>query len=984
MRAFISYVDDNKESTEFARWLVDALAKPGSPVTSWFAPHDLVPVNTFEKRLPRAVSICHLLLFVRAEHTPESNACMDELHYAREYGKPIITLRLGNGFKYHPLVDRLPSVDFTGNREQGLRDLFRRIESLRRPEGQIAQLQEHLRVKRDSFRRLPPSELAIAKEEAAALEARLRELYAEAQVAAEAPVPAPTALVLPRGGAAIADQEGAAAVLEEVRADRVPIVLVVGPEGIGKTRLVKGVLEQVSHAHRVRLEYRQAYGPHSFTAHDLAKLLEKAIEPPRAPAKVQLERTDISTSRKLELLLELIQDKQLIVVLDSYEVLLDATTGKLMDAELDEALEAISRQRRMAVKILIATREQPFARPRRWLTRTFVRRFDKGLPPEEFKKLLASFDPHDAFGLLDPPDDEVDALYERTGGRPRAAEVVHGILEGSPESEHSSLTTLTDIVAALANVAPDDALDFLTGHLIGGLTPEARRVLQAVSAFGTPVDAEAVAFMLPSEKAKQVEQSLKRLQARHLVRRTANNLYYVQPPDDDRALESVQPVADDEWDRRSIVLRAASYFALQRRHEDEVRELGDLTAEFNEIDLLIQAGEFDAAFRAVENVDDHLDNWGCRWVLRRQREQLSGVLHDDLSEIVNLQALSEIALRGDDLPAAEAFCRQAISYLDVDGEPAVRAKLYVSLGAVLQRRDEMAKAEFFYRKALGLARKYRQWEAEAVPLAGLAECHRHRGRLNEAVDCLEQAADRARARLEQGSTRDARRQLADVVLKLGTRYAELGDFDRAKTALDEAGAHARDIDSWATRCWHQVALANLELWQGRLRQARTHAQNGLEQALLLGQLPLQREMYTILAICSLADDEMPDAVDHVYQATRDRLPGRALITLALDGVLEYRRGSPWTAQRRFRQLRLEAAVRSRKDNRDFGAFDMEGLARCGEHLLRDEPPLDAAITLFRQARQVTCAPGITQLIVQLLTLFNDARLQPAIMAASGR
>ncbi|WP_410674112.1 TIR domain-containing protein [Amycolatopsis sp. cmx-4-68] len=984
MRAFISYADDNQESTNFARWLHSALSRPGSPVTPWLASLDLVPINTFEKRLARAVESCQILLFVRAEYTPDSNACMDELQYARDFGKPILTLRIGNGFKHHPLVDRLPSVDFTGNHEERLKELFQRIESLHRPEGKIAQLQEKLRMKRDSFRRLPPPELAIAKEEAAALEARLKELYAEAQVAADAPVAAPKALVLSRGGVAVADQAGASDVLEEVRGDRVPIILVVGPEGVGKTRLVKGVLEQASQGHQVHSVYRQAFGPHSFTAHDLAELLESAIEAPRASAKSQLDRADISTSRKLELLLELIQDKQLIVVLDSYEVLLDPNTGKLIDVDLDDALEAISRQRRMAVKILIVTREQPFAHPRRWLTRTFMLRFDKGLTPEDFKKLLASFDPHNAYGLLDPPDDAVDSLYQRTGGRPRAAEVVHGILARTPESEHSSLNTLTDVVDELIKVAPDDALDFLTGHLIDSLTHEARRVLQAVSAFGTPVDAEAVAFMLPSEGAKQVEQNLKHLQARHLVRRTANKLYYVQPPDDARALDSVQPVDDEEWDRHHLVLRAASYFALRRRRENEVSGLGDLTAEFNEIDLLLQAEEFDAAFRAVENVDDHLDNWGCSWVLRRQREQLSGVLRDDLSEIVNLQALSEIALRGDDLAAAEAFCRQAISYLDVNDLPDVRKKLYVSLGAVLQRRDEMAKAEFFYREALKIAREHRRPEAEIIPLADLAECLRDRGRLSEAVDCLEQAVDRARAELERESTRDVRRQLAKVMLKLGTRYAELGNYDRAKTTLGEAGAHATEIDSWETRCRHLVAVANLELWQGRIQQARTHAQNGLEPALLLGQLPLQREMYTILAICSLAGNEMPDAVDHVYQATRGRLPGRALITLALNGVLEYRQGALWTAQRFFRRLRLEAAVRSRKDNRDFGAIDMEGFARCGEHLVRNEPPTDAAIAVFRQARHVTSAPGITQQIVQLLTLFNDARLQPAIMAAAGR
>jgi tetratricopeptide (TPR) repeat protein len=989
MRAFISYVDDGGESTDFATWLNDALMRPRSPVKPWFAPKQLIPVNSYEKRLPRAVNSCQLLLFVRAEHTPNSNACMDELRLAREYGKPIITLRLGRGFEYSPMVDQLPSVDFAKNREQGLKDLFERIRTLETPEGQIAQLEEKLRVVRDGFRRLNAAELAIAKKEEAALLARLKELYAQDQAASGALHAAPASPTLPWAEAITVDQEEVENVLREVHGGRAPIILIVGPEGIGKTRLVKGILEQAvagSGDPEMLTVYRQAYGPQSFTAYDLAELLKGAVEESQSTESIQLERLDVAVARKLEILMGLLRDKRIVVALDSCEVLLDESTGKLVSSELEDALEIISRQRQTTVKLLMVTREPPFARPRRWLTRAFMLSFDRGLPVEDFKKLLADLDPRDAYGLLAPPDNMVEVLHERTGGRPRAAEVVHGILASPsiPESEHSSLTTLADVVEALAGVVPDDALNFLTGHLIEGLAPEVRRVLQAVSAFGIPVDAEAVAFMLPGVGVKQIKQCLKHLQASHLVRRTAGNLYYVQPPDDTRALDSIQPfVDDDEWDRRSLLLRAASYFALRRRPEDDVKGLGDLAAEFAEIDLLLQAEEFEAAFRAVESVDDYLDNWGCRWVLRRQREQLCGLLRDEMSELINLQALGDIALQRDDLAVAESFYRQAFSYLEWCNWANVRKKLYVSLGAVLQRRDEMAKAEECYSNALAIAREHDEVEAKIVPLANLADCYRHWGRLEEAVDCLGDAAELTRARVRSAPTRDAIRRLAEIMLKLGIRYAELGDLDRAETVLHEAGAHATEIDSWVTRCQYLDAMANLKLWQHQTRQAREIGQSGLKLALALGRVPLQRQVYTTLATCSLLDDDLDEAVEHIRLAARGRLPGHALITLALNGVLEYRRGHLSPAQRLFRQLRLEAAERSRRDKRDFGALDMEGFARCGEHLGRAAPPLDAAIDVFHRARRVTRAPGITGQMVQLLTLFNDARLHPAIMAAAG-
>jgi tetratricopeptide (TPR) repeat protein len=489
--------------------------------------------------------------------------------------------------------------------------------------------------------------------------------------------------------------------------------------------------------------------------------------------------------------------------------------------------------------------------------------------------------------------------------------------------------------------------------------------------------------MLPDENINRVTQNLKHLQASHLVQRTTQNLYYVRPPDDSRALEPLRPPVDDDWDRRALLLRAASYFGLRRRPEAEVKGLADLTAEFAEIGLLIQAEEFEAAFRAVENVDDYLENWGCRWILRRHREQLSGLLRDELYELVNLQALGDIALHTDDLATAESYYRQAISYLEVCNWLDVRKMLYVSLGAVLQRRDDMARAEDKYREALAIAREHGENYAEIVPLAGLADCHRHRGELDDAVARLEAAMELAEAQVRDEPNRASRRQLAEIMVKLGKRYTELGEFERAETVLAKADVHANQIDSWVTRCLHLDAAANLKLSQHRLREARELGQNGLELALSLGRAPLRRQVCTTLAMCSLLEDELDEAAQHLRSATRDRLPGHALRTLALNGVLEHRQNHRWPAQRLFRQLRLEAAERSRRDHLDFGALDMEGLARCGEHVGRGEQPLDAAIAVFRQARRVTRAPGITGQMVQLLTLFHDTRLQPAIAAVIG-
>jgi tetratricopeptide (TPR) repeat protein len=309
--------------------------------------------------------------------------------------------------------------------------------------------------------------------------------------------------------------------------------------------------------------------------------------------------------------------------------------------------------------------------------------------------------------------------------------------------------------------------------------------------------------------------------------------------------------------------------------------------------------------------------------------------------------------------------------------------LYVSLGAVLQRRDETARAERYYSDALALARNYLYEDAEVVPLAGLSDCCRHWGRFDDAISYLDQAVILARANPAPAATPDDRRRLAGLLLKLGQRYAEVGQLDLAEALLGDAGEHMSAIDSWLGRCQYLAAMAELRTWQHKIPRALELGQEALRLASELGRSPMIRQVHTTLAFCSVLRGDLDQAWADINAAERGEPLGRGLLTLALRGLIEYRLDRFEPAQQTFRQLRSEATDRSRRDPHDFGALDMEGFARCGEHLGRKAPPLNEALKAFHAARRITCAAGITSRLARLLTELNEQRLSGVIVAATG-
>lgn len=986
MRALISYRHDGGESTLFAEWLYGALERPISPVVPKMDTHHLPPVSTFDRRLPKFVLMSEILLFVAAEYTSDSDACLSEFRFAVEYGKPIVVLALHADIASDPLVKDYDRIDFTADREVALRRLFDKIATLRTPEGTIAQLEERLRIRRNELRRLAPEARVWSRAEIDAIERRIKELLAEDQARWSFPGPSVARFVdQQRSGEPYGSGQLVPDLARRLRQTKPSVILVVGPEGGGKTRMI----EQLTPAADIgRVVYHRAHGPRSFRAEDLTDILDAdRLDDARSLTQALEPAAGREVVHRFRGLLAAFADERLTVIVDSAQNLVDRLSGQLTDPELDDVFEALATAGHpCAVNVVIVTRKSPITRNRTWLESAARVHVDGVMPVEEFREYLASLDKDDGYGLAHPAPELVSELHDRSGGRPRVAELVASILMASSiaEGDEGVLDTLERVVGAVRTVPEAELLDFLVGHLVKALTPEERRTARALAALHGPVPPAAITYMLLGATEQQVKRSLGRLRSLHLAHVTPkpDELVYVQSPDDDRILEPIRYVAEgDELLRDDLLRRAASYFALSKK--DEIIRPDDLEADLAEIDILLRVGDVEAAFRAVEQIDDVLENWGCRWMLLHQRQQLCGRLHDEYSEAVNLQALGDIALLRDEFPAAEARYRQAISFVPGSEWLDVRKALFDSLGTVLMRTENTRRAHDLFDCSLAIAREFNDVEEEIIPLAGLSDCQRRWGKITKSVEYLDQAVEALRHSAGGAWDSGQKRRLAELLIKLSRRLGDMDDVPAAVQAVHQAGELARECGSWSVQCQQADTWADLLIRQGRFEEAQQTALDALGAALELGSVPLARQLRNTLAFCSLQLGDVDEARAHIEEAERHRAVGQSLVTLALAGIIEHRRNKRWRAQNIFRRLRAEAVERGSHDRDDFGALDMEGLARSGEHLGYRALPLDAAIFAFTRARRLTSAPGIIKQLTALLREFQDERLEPAISVVSG-
>jgi WD40 repeat protein len=663
---FISY--SVADGLEFARKLTNEL-EGGHPYTNvWFDKQDLSAGEDWDTQITDALRSSKCLLFVMTPDSVSPNSVTrNELIWAQKYKKTIIPLLVNRDVEVPFALANRQSIDFTSGFEKGLAQLRLSLSRLDSPEGVLDALRMRLSDAERDLRRAKPQDEGRIKSDIEELRNQIKwqeEIVSNPEEAAkqtqmnieaglererqpEKPIGYQMARFInpPPGIAPSYFQDRDVETKQIVRFlndDSQRLMTIVGRAGIGKTALVCRLLKGLENGilpdglGEMKIDgivYLSEVGSHraSFANvfFDLIKLLPREIS-----TKLEALYKDpiVSVEMKTLALMDALSGKIIVLLLDQFELLIEAESFSLHDNELQDALGTLLSGPHTSIKIIITTRIAPRTLNLREPGRQSILVLDGGLNSMDALKVLQEMDSDGRLGLKAASDSLLMRIYESTRGYPRAIEVFYAIL---------ATDRYTSIEELLSLPKPENLVDVLVGEAYGRLDLTSQKILQALAIYNRPSTPAALDYLLsPYIPGINSTIFLTRLANMHFVRREAGR-YFMHPVDRDYALDQI-PVASEKlsirdenglsvpiWDRKTLFVRGAEYFNNSRKRYSDVVTVDDLGPQLSEIDLLFSAGEYDSAARLISTIDkDFLFTWGENRLLAKLYSDLEGKIQD--------------------------------------------------------------------------------------------------------------------------------------------------------------------------------------------------------------------------------------------------------------------------------------------------------------------------------------------------------------------
>lgn len=764
----------------------------------------------------------------------------------------------------------------------------------------------------------------------------------------QAPAPATAETTEPEPAQILDRDRERAALVTRLTEPRGRVVIVRGDAGVGKTTVVRAALDEVRRRTAgLRVVEHEATPDVRLDVRTLIDDIEAGAAPPA--------REGQSSPARLEASLEHLGDRPVVIVIDSAEHLVNPGDNRLADVDLDEAFEVIATRQRHRVWIVLVTQVDPGSPEQRTWPSAEEPVVVTKLPYDCFVSYLGELDRDGALGLTSLPDGLLTTLHHRLQGNLLLAELLYAALLIDTGFGVRSL------IKQLATLPPKNIPRFLIGLVAGGLGPVQHRVLEALTAYATPVPERAVLALLDDRGEDEVRNALNVLVSRRLVRRTSEGGYFLPHLVAGWAAERIAGHGPGHEKRWSYLLhRAADELTLLR--DPHPRGVNDLRIHFAELNALMRAGLHRPAYELIEDIDAVLRAWNYGSLLLPHREALRSRLGDEYFEMANDNALGDLYAReGKFAQASDAYGR-ALDHANTLNDVGARTKIHANMAAMYWEvnRTNDAYSQFVY--ALDEAERQGDIWVKMGALEGLANCHRRWGQYEKAIGCAEKALE-IPLLPEFPSTDDARdfgstRRIA-LALRLSRWYAELGRSDDAVRLLETAEREeaARDDRWFLASCLDGRA----DLYLGsQVGWAIETAGQAVEQALRTSDPLSLLQARTTLCLAYLRTGRVDEAAYEIERAARYRRTGRSLLVPALEALLARELRDVGRAEVLFARLHEEAEHRLMPDRtdettwdlRDFTAWDAKAFALCGL-LLDSHDGLADAIEAFGKARALT-------------------------------
>jgi tetratricopeptide (TPR) repeat protein len=839
------------------------------------------------------------------------------------------------------------------------------------------------------------------------------------------------------------------------------LLTIVGRAGVGKTAMVCRLLKALERGELPDdlgemkadgIVYLSETGSHRVNFANVFADLSKLL--PKDDAE-QLEgiykNPQTSTGDKMRALLDAFPSGRVILLLDNFETLIDPESLSLRDSELSDALNALLGGQHHAVKAVITTRIAPRDLAVSEPGRQHHLSLDEGLESPYAENVLREMDADGRVGLKSAPDALLNKAREKTRGYPRALEALYAIL---------SVDRYTTLEELLELSLPDEVVQKLVGEAFNRLDPSAQKVMQALAVYNRPVSPAAIDYLLqphlPSIDSALV---LNRLVNMHFARREAGH-YYLHPADKEYAFSIVpekdlttkdtkvtkenqvdKPEADASADAESLekakqaveelktlfaemkqkeqnenptensdnkkvdfeslfkssrslrasrltaftqhdlLNRAADYFAQARKPRAEWKKLDDLAAQLAEFELRCDAGNYDTAASVLLGFDfDYLRLWGHYRLMIEMHEKLEGKINDlNLARISIGNMGQALYFTGNGKKAITNYEKAVLMAKKAKNRQAESVWLG-NVGLAYANLGDVHKAIEFHEHALVIAREIGDRGGEGVDLGNLGNRYSDLGDARKAIEFYEQALVITR---EVGDREREGAWLGNI----GNRYS---DLDEARKAIEFYEQQLAIFQEIGYRQGESICIENIGYTLLSFEDYHKAVQK-IEQAIQIADeisfQPMQLYGRWRLSQVYLLQNDLVNARATIEAALQYDVPQFNHNATALHGIIALRQGERETAQEAFAKSIAQADEILAKTPDYYSALDAKGLALCGAAIAADngrrtvDDPTGTlrsgqssmvyrqqAIEAFQKARKIAPHAGVVK---SMLRLFDE-------------